>query len=153
MDPYPLTPETEPAPALPAEPAVPAALPSRTEQRIARRIDAGEEIRAWSRGWVSRDGRLHGLLAARILDFVVVTEHRLYLVSTGFFTRRPRRRVYDMPLDRLRIREMKPGRRRHLRVASLDHRPLRIDLKPKPASDSVADLLTARTAGSEVAPA
>ncbi len=60
---------------------------------------------AWGRAWVWRDGRFAGVFAARTLDFTVLTDDSLFLVSTGFFTRRPRRRVYAITHDRLRVEE------------------------------------------------
>jgi hypothetical protein len=54
---------------------------------------------------VSRDGRFAAVVAARTLDFVVLTDDHLYLYSTGFFSRRPRRRVYAMSLDRLYVED------------------------------------------------
>ena len=75
---------------------------SRTEARlrqvIGRKTAYDGPIVAIARGWVSRDSRLH-LLAARFLDFAVLTPEHLVLCSTGFFTRRPRRRVFRESLN------------------------------------------------------
>ncbi len=57
-------------------------------------------IVAISRGWVSRDGDWH-VFAARFLDFAMLTDEHLLFFSTGFFTRRPRRRVFREPLGQL----------------------------------------------------
>jgi hypothetical protein len=94
---------------------------------------------------VSRDGRLHNVFAARTLDFVVCTDDRLVLYSTGFFTRRPRRKVYEMTFDRLHV-ETRPARRgSHLRVSSGEHRPLLLDLGGKARNTTFAAQLLART--------
>jgi hypothetical protein len=70
----------------------------------------------WGKAWVSREGRLPRPLAARTSDFVVIADDRLVLYSTGFFTRRPRRRVFDESLERLEVLEERRGRGRHVRV-------------------------------------
>ena len=54
------------------------------------RLDAGPGCRETAAGTAS--------VAARHRDFVVLTDRRLLLWSCGFFTRRPRRRVFDEAL-------------------------------------------------------
>ena len=51
--------------------------------------------------------RLH-VFAARFLDFAVLTDEHLVFCSTGFFTRRPRRRVFREPLSRLVVDPARP---------------------------------------------
>jgi len=99
-------------------------------------------IEAWGKAWVSREGRLPRLLAARTSDFVVCTPDRLILFATGFFTRLARRRVYDEALADLTIREV-PGRRGvELRVARRDaSRSLLFDLSSKPRNTLLASRL------------
>ncbi len=118
----------------------------RAERRLRAYLQPGEALLAWTRGWVSRDGRLTRVVAARTLDYLVVTNHRCFFFTTGFFTRLPRRCVYDTPLDRLAVTEREAKRGRHLRLASPHHRPLLIDLRHRPRADAFADRLLANTA-------
>jgi hypothetical protein len=87
------------------------------QTRLQGLVGAAEPIVAWTRGWVSRELRAHRLLAARTLDFAVVTDHNLFLFSTGFFRRRPRRLVYSCELDQLQVidHDVPIGRRVTLR--------------------------------------
>ena len=112
--------------------------------------DAGRPIVAWGRAWVSHDGRFATIFAARTLDFAVLTEDHLCLVSTGFFTRRPRRRVYSLALDRLHVEECEAKRGRRLRLSAEEHRPLLLDMRRTPRNEGFADQLLAR-AGPEAA--
>src|SRR5665213_2749467 len=73
----------------------------RVAHRLQARIETTEPLIAWTRGWVSREMRMHGVFAARTLDFGVLTDRWLYLLNTGFFTRRPRRCVYGARLAEL----------------------------------------------------
>jgi hypothetical protein len=114
--------------------------------RTRERIDADEAVVTWTRAWVSRDGRWNWLLAARYRDFVVVTDRRLVLFSCGFFSRRPRRAVFDERLPRVLVEDVGTPAGRHLRVTVAAGRPLRFDLASKDAG--VASLLCA-PAGSE----
>jgi hypothetical protein len=116
---------------------------SRAERRILARIDPDERLVAWTRGWVSRDGRAHSVFAARTLDYIVVTDAQCCLFNTGFFTRCPRRRVFGVPFDRLAVTERKG--KLHLRVAADGRRPLLFDLRNGTRSEDVATALLART--------
>ncbi len=62
--------------------------------------------------------RLHGLFAARTFDFAVLTERGVFLISTGFFTRRARRCVYAARLDEIWVSRAPKGRGVRLRLAS-----------------------------------
>jgi hypothetical protein len=137
-------------------PAAPAADPSptardeqrdaRIESRLQRLVGADEALVAWTQGWVSREVRLHRLLAARTLDFAVVTDRSLILFSTGFFTRRPRRRVYDSRFERIFVVDDTVARgRRRLRVTSRDAKPLWFELDASDRAATFADELTARS--------
>jgi hypothetical protein len=88
----------------------------RTERRVRSvvepRLEPGETFVAWTPAWVSRQQRLHRVLAARTRDFAVVTDRRIMLWSTGFFTRRPRRRVLAERLDECTITVGRGGLRR-----------------------------------------
>jgi hypothetical protein len=137
-------------------PAAPAADPSptardeqrdaRIESRLQRLVGADEALVAWTQGWVSREVRLHRLLAARTLDFAVVTDRSLILCSTGFFTRRPRRRVYDSRFERIFVVDDTVARgRRRLRVTSRDAKPLWFELDASDRAATFADELTARS--------
>jgi hypothetical protein len=115
------------------------------ERRLQRKLGRGVHIVAWGRAWVSRDGRMHAVFAARTFDFVVCTDDRLVLYSTGFFTRRPRRKVYEMTFDRLRVEPRQAKRGSHLRLRSAQHRPLLLDLGTKARNTAFAAELVART--------
>jgi hypothetical protein len=113
------------------DPAPPISPPKREmllRKRVAKFAEPGDAIVAWTQAWVSREGRLHAL-AARTYDFVVVTERELLLISTGFFSRRPRRLVYAAPLAVLDVVDSggTPGHR--LRVDRPRQKPLRIELR------------------------
>jgi hypothetical protein len=117
---------------------------SRTERRLQAKVDADERIVAWSRGWISRDGRMHTVFAARTPDFVVLTDQQLHLFSTGFFTRLPRRRVFITILDRLTVTTRKPHDVRHLRLATEGRRALLLDLRRGERGEALAAALLAR---------
>ncbi len=118
---------------------------ARNDTRLASLLPDGEQIVARTRAWVSRDGRMHDLFAARTRDFVVVSDRGLYLVSTGFFTRRPRRRVYAMPLDRLQVVDRQTKRGRTLALASADHRPMLLEMRADDETREFIDALLTRT--------
>jgi hypothetical protein len=95
-------------------------------------LSDGEDLVNWTRAWTSRDGRYNVVLAARHRDFVVLTTQRLVLWSCGFFSRRPRRKVFDEPLGRLAVEPIDAGPsgargRRHLRIRVVSRPPLRFD--------------------------
>jgi hypothetical protein len=117
---------------------------SYVERRLQEMLPS-EQIVAWGRAWVWRDGRLAGVFASRTLDFTVLTEEHLYLFSTGFFTRRPRRRVYAISHDRLQVDEAPAKRRRRLRLRAHEHRPLMLEMRGTPRNGAFADALAART--------
>ena len=108
-------------------------------------LRADEELVAWTRGWVSRAGPLRTLVASRTLDYLVGTDHRLYLFAMGFFTRQPRRCVLGTSLDRLGTSERKARRGHQLLISSIDHRTLLIDLRSTFRNSRFADQLLART--------
>ncbi len=124
----------DPLPPLPkqvarAEPQLvpPPRQPSRSERRLRAQLEPDERLIAWTRGWVSRDGKMHTVFAARTLDFVVISDQRLYLFSTGFFSRRPRRRVYASDLDKLQVSNTETKRGQRLRIVSRLHRPILLE--------------------------
>jgi hypothetical protein len=150
----------QPTPDRPAaeEPPAPERAPDSTvtpvsagDERVLTRLQtlvgADEPIVTWTRGWVSREVRAHRLLAARTLDFVALTHQNLVMCSTGFFTRRPRRRVYVSPLERILVVDDDRPRGRRLRITSRHHGPLWIELDLSPRSSAFADALVARTRG------
>src|SRR5262249_46485198 len=100
-----------------SEPFARPSRPSKTDRLLAAKLVGAAPIVAWGRAWVSRAGRLNKVVAARPLDFVVCTEHDLVLFSTGFFSRRPRRRVYASGFDRLRV-SVRQAKRGHELVVS-----------------------------------
>jgi hypothetical protein len=118
----------------------------RRATRLQTLVGADEKVIAWTRGWVSRERRLHRLLAARTFDFAVLTDRSLFLFSTGFFTRRPRRRVYSSRLDRLNVSNHAVGRSgRRLRITARDAHPLWLELQGnRDRTATFADALVAR---------
>jgi hypothetical protein len=136
------------APTPPDEtPAAPASRmrPDGTVRRLQARIETADPVIAWTRGWVSREMRLHGLFAARTLDFAVLTERGLFLLNTGFFTRRPRRCVYAARLDEIFVSRRSKGRGVRLRITSTTGRPLWLELRSGTRNTAFADALVART--------
>jgi hypothetical protein len=118
---------------------------ARVAARLQRLVGDEERVLAWTQGWVSREVRLHRLLAARTLDFAVVTERSLVLFSTGFFTRRARRRVYASRFERIFVVDDVVARgRRRLRITSRDAKPLWFELDASDRSANFATELTAR---------
>jgi hypothetical protein len=113
-------------------PAPPPPDPSKREERVRRKVakyaQPGDTLVAWTQAWVSRDGRMHAF-AARTRDFVVVTDGELLLISTGFFSRRPRRLVYAAPLAVLHVVDLDPAPGHRLRVDRPRQKPLRIEMR------------------------
>jgi hypothetical protein len=134
---------TTPVPASPAVPA-PSARVRRVEARLRKKAGTDEMV-AWARGWVSRATRLHRLVAARTLDFAVLTDDGLTLVSTGFFSRRPRRRVYWSELRDLTVVDDPVPKGRRLRFLSPLTPELWMELGNDARSTTFADALVART--------
>jgi len=119
-----------PPPRPPApDPAPATARDKRTEARLAKLIVTDDPIVAWAQGWVSRKTKLPGLLAARTLDFAVLTTNALGLVTTGFFTRRPRRCVYAARLSDLVESRRVVANGRRLRVTTDEGKTLWIELR------------------------
>ena len=135
---------------VPGEPPVetPERPMTRTERRLrklaGRKAPYEGPMVGIARGWVSRDGRMH-LFAARYLDFAVLTPDHLVLCSTGFFTRRPRRRVFREALGRLEVTPLGGEPVRNLRVAGSFRHPIRLELRPNEAGLTFARELLACT--------
>jgi hypothetical protein len=85
------------------------------------------------------------LFAARFLDFAVLTPEHLVLCSTGFFTRRPRRRVFRQSLGRLEVVPLGKEPIRTVRVSGNFNRPIRIELRQNEAGLTFARELLACT--------
>jgi hypothetical protein len=104
-------------------------------------LNENETLVMWTRGWISREGRYNVLLAARHHDFVVLTSQRLLLFSCGFFTRRPKRKVYEARLEHLEVADTgrHPGQR--LRVTGFRKRPLRCEFGRDQESRAVVGAL------------
>ena len=121
---------------------------TRTEARLrklaGRKSPFDGPMVAIGRAWVSRDGRMH-LFAARFLDFAVLTPEHLVLCSTGFFTRRPRRRVFRQSLGRLEVIPLGKEPFRTVRVSGNFNRPIRLELRPNEAGLTFARELLACT--------
>jgi hypothetical protein len=120
------------------------------DRRLAAKLGGDAPIVAWGGAWVSRAGRLNKVVAARTLDFVVCTEHDLVLFSTGFFTRRPRRRVYSSSFDRLRVSVRKAKRGHELVVSSLDHRPLVFQMRKSARTQALVRALVTHASESDI---
>lgn len=122
--------------------------PSRRERRLRAVVRGqtgpGGEILTWAQAWVSRDGRLHAF-AARTLDFVVVTTSEVIVVSTGFFTRRPRRVVYAERHSALHVEDIGEPRGRRLRIARTRRRGLIFELRRDARGADLAAALLACT--------
>jgi len=128
----------QPAP----EPSPTSARAQRRTQRLQSFVD--EPLVAWTQGWVSREIRLHGVFAARTLDFAVLTDSSLALVSTGFFSRRPRRRVFSARLADIVVTNETVGHGRRIRITSPEARPLRVELRDNENTAAFAAALVAR---------
>jgi hypothetical protein len=102
-----------------------------------------EEYLAWTRAWVSRDGRWNVMFAARHRDFVVLTNRRLLLCQCGFLTRRPIRKVFDVPRRRVYAEPVERDSHRRLRVTGFQRKPLRIEFGSNDASAQIAEALLA----------
>ncbi len=87
-----------------------------------------EQLKAWTRAWISRDGRYNWLLGSRHRDYVVLTDRRLVLWSCGFFTRRPLRKVFDEWFERIVVEDTGRTPLRRLQVTGFQRKPLRFDL-------------------------
>ena len=119
--------------------------PSARDAAVERRIAAvvgDETVVYWARAWVSRDGRMHAF-AARTPDFVVVTERSLYLVSTGFFTRLPRRAVYVEFRSRVVTvsQEHRAGRGYRLAITTAERKPLLFEMRRNARTAAVVHAL------------
>jgi hypothetical protein len=127
-DPQP-DPQPHPAPDSTGVPAPPRRRDDHIQARLQQLIETNDPIIAWAQGWVSRENWIPERLAARTLDFAVLTTHSLFLVTTGFFTRRPRRCVYSARLtDLVAARAIVPNGRR-LRITADQGVTLRIELR------------------------
>ena len=117
----------------------------RREIRL-QKIVGVEPIVRWTRGWVSREVPLHGLLAARTLDFLVLTDRSLDLVTTGFFSRHPRRLVYSAQLAAIFVsHESVPRGGRRLRVVSASGHAIWIEMGATTEQKDFAAALVARS--------
>jgi hypothetical protein len=101
-------------------------------------------ISAITRCCVSRDSAMH-VFSARYLDFAILTPEHLVLCSTGFFTRRPLRRVFREPLNRLVVVERGPEPVRVLRILGDFSHPLLFEMRNNPSGINFARLLVERT--------
>jgi len=128
-----------------------------TARRLRRlataRLEPGEQLVSWTRAWVSIDGRFNRVVAARTRDFLVLTDRRLMLWSTGFFTRMARRRVLADRLDELSAQRFPPLAGLQLRVTAPQHKALRFELKSGDESVRFATEFMARIGGAAVAAA
>jgi hypothetical protein len=85
------------------------------------------------------------VFAARHRDFVVLTNHRLLLWSCGFFSRRPRRKVFDERLGRLAVEPIGGRGARRLRIRAVSRRPLRFDFGSDADGREIAAALLGQT--------
>jgi hypothetical protein len=93
------------------------------------RLKPDERLVDWARAWVSTEGWLNPVFAARALHYLVLTDRRLMLWSCGFFTRLPQRRTFTQRLDEVRVHNVSARKGRSIVIESYRHRPLRFDLR------------------------
>lgn len=117
----------------------------RLRRAVEPHLDDGEVVVAWTRAWVSRDGRAQWL-AVRHRDYVVLTDRALRCWSAAFLTRRPRAQVLVDRLDRCVVESVGRHPDRSVRVRTFARRPLRFDL-PRRGGAAFARLLATRAAG------
>jgi hypothetical protein len=134
--------QPEPGPP-PSDPFATTTAARRLRELLTPRLRTGEEPLAWARAWISRDSR-YPWLQARTFDFLVLTDRRLMLWSSGFFSRQPRRRVLTDRLDDLTAVEA-VGRhpRRTLRVKALGRKPLLFELLDEAPTYHFVEMLVA----------
>jgi hypothetical protein len=108
-------------------------------------LQPGEQLQSWTRAWISRDGKYNALFAARHPDFVVLTTHRLLLWSCGFFSRMPRRKVFDERRDVLAVTPIVARRGHAVRVEVVQRHALRFDFRSDDGAREVAGPLLGRT--------
>jgi hypothetical protein len=138
------TAEPEPGPIEPAGPGSGNPHEPRLRRLMGRTTAYPGPIVAITRCWVSRDSNLH-VFAARFLDFAVLTPDHLMLCSTGFFTRRPRRRVFREPINRLVVIPRGPEPTRTIRIAGDFSHPLLFEIRDTPDGALFAHELVNRT--------
>jgi hypothetical protein len=97
-----------------------------------------------TQGWMSRDSSFH-IFAARYFDFAMLTDEHLVCFSTGFLSRRPRRRVFREPLNALVVIPRGDEPFRTLRIVGDFNRPLLFELRADPNSLAFARELAARS--------
>jgi hypothetical protein len=136
----------------PAPPISPSKRELLLRKRVRKFAEPGDELVAWTQAWVSREGRMHAF-ASRTYDFVVVTERELLLISTGFFSRRPRRLVYAALLAVLHTVDTGSAPGHRLRVDRPRQKPLRIELRGDRRSFLVSTLLLNRAGVHDVSDA
>ena len=127
----------------PAPPISPSKRELLLRKRVTKFAEPDDGLVAWTQAWVSREGRMHAF-AARSYDFVVVTERELLLISTGFFSRRPRRLVYAALLAVLHTVDTGSAPGHRLRVDRPRQKPLRIELRGDRRSFLVSSMLLNR---------
>jgi hypothetical protein len=88
--------------------------------------------------------RLHGLFAARTLDFAALTDRWLFLLNTGFFTRRPRRCVYAARVAEIVVSEETGSHGTRLRIAATKGRTLWLELRSNEQTETFIEALAAR---------
>lgn len=116
----------------------------RLRRAVEPHLDDGEAVVAWTRAWVSRDGRAQWL-AVRHRDYVVLTDRALRCWSAAFLSRRPRRQVLLDRLDRCVVESVGRHPDRSVRVRTFARRPLRFDL-PRRGGAAFARLLASLAA-------
>jgi hypothetical protein len=108
-------------------------------------LHPGEQLLTWTRAWISRDGRYNMLFAARHPDFVVLTTERVLLWSCGFFTRMPRRKVFDERRDVLAVTPIISKRGYAIRVEVVQRHALRFDFRSEDGAREIAGPLLGHT--------
>jgi hypothetical protein len=85
------------------------------------------------------------LFAARHPDFVVLTTERVLLWSCGFFTRMPRRKVFDERRDALAVTPIISKRGFAIRVEVVQRHALRFDFRSEDGAREIAGPLLGHT--------
>jgi len=97
-----------------------------------------------TQGWMSRDSSFH-IFAARYFDYAMLTDEHLVCFSTGFLSRRPRRRVFREPLNALVVIPRGDEPFRTMRIVGDFNRPLLFEVRSDDNSIAFARELVARS--------
>lgn len=129
-----------------------AAYQRRLERLVERRDLPDEQIRHWTRAWVSQVVRVQSF-ALRIRHFVVVTDDRVLLVPVRYWTRRPAKRYTLLDTAHIDVTEVGDRELRKLRVDVRGKAPLLLHFGGRRRDRAVARWLLEGPQGEANAPA